>query len=118
MIDVYVPQIVYEMVQQRAIAYEFSKLGLTISDDEVLVGLQSVYPQYFKDGVLISKDEYEQRLAAQGMTLQDMVDDMRRKLMLNKVQGVVYASVLVPDKEVQDEYRHQKERATIQFIAF
>jgi peptidyl-prolyl cis-trans isomerase D len=118
MVDVYVPQIVDEMVQQRAIAYEFSKLGLTISDDEVLVGLQSVNPQYFKDGVLISKDEYEQRLAAQGMTLQDGVDDMRRTLLLVKVKNMVYASILVPDKEVLDEYKRQKERATIQYIAF
>jgi peptidyl-prolyl cis-trans isomerase D len=117
MIDVYVPQVVDEMVQQRAIAYEFSHLGLTISDDEVLVGLQSVNPQYFKDGVLISKDEYEQRLAAQGMTLQDGVDDMRRTLLLVKVKNMVYASILVPDKEVLDEYRRQKERATIEYIA-
>jgi peptidyl-prolyl cis-trans isomerase D len=118
MVDVYVPQIVEEMVQQRAIVYEFSKLGLTVSDDEVLVGLQSVNPQYFKDGVLISKDEYEQRLAAQGLTLQDGVDDMRRQLMLVKVKNMVYASILVPDKEVLDEYRRQKERATIKYIAF
>jgi peptidyl-prolyl cis-trans isomerase D len=118
MIDVYVPQIVDEMVQQRAIAYEFSRLGLTISDDEVLVGLQSVNPQYFKDGVLISKDEYEQRLAAQGMTLQDGVDDMRRQLLLVKVKNIVYSSILVPNKEVEDEYRRQKERATIEYIAF
>jgi peptidyl-prolyl cis-trans isomerase D len=118
MVDVYVPQIVDEMVQQRAIVYEFEHMGLTVSDDEVLVGLQSVNPQYFKDGVLISKDEYEQRLAAQGMTLQDGVDDMRRNLMMVKVKNIVYASILVPDKEVLDEYRKQKERATIEYIAF
>jgi peptidyl-prolyl cis-trans isomerase D len=118
MVDVYVPQIVDEMVQQRAIAYEFSRLGLKVSDDEVLVGLQSVNPQYFKDGVLISKDEYEQRLAAQGMTLQDGVDDMRRTLLLVKVKNMVYASILVPDQEVLDEYKKQKERATIQYLAF
>jgi peptidyl-prolyl cis-trans isomerase D len=118
MLDVYVPQVVDEMVQQRAIAYEFERLGLKISDEEVLVGLQSVNPQYFKDGVLISKDEYEQRLAAQGMTLQDGVDDMRRTLMLVKVKNIVYASILVPDKEVLDEYRKQKERATIEYLAF
>jgi len=118
MVDVYVPQIVDEMVQQRAIAYEFEHLGLKVSDEEVLVGLQSVNPQYFKDGVLISKDEYEQRLAAQGMTLQDGVDDMRRTLMLVKVKNIVYASILVPDKEVLDEYRRTKERATIEYLAF
>jgi peptidyl-prolyl cis-trans isomerase D len=118
MVDVYVPQIVDEMVQQRAIAYEFARMGLTVSDEEVLVGLQSVNPQYFKDGVLISKDEYEQRLAAQGMTLQDGVDDMRRQLLLVKVKNMVYASILVPNKEVEEEYRKQKERAAIEYIAF
>jgi peptidyl-prolyl cis-trans isomerase D len=117
-IDIYVPQVVEQMVQDRAIAYEFSRLGLRVSDDEVLVGLQSVNPQYFKDGVLISKDEYEQRLAAQGMTLQDGVDDMRRQLMNAKVKNIVYASILVPDKEVLDEYRKQKERATIEYLGF
>ena len=117
-IDIYVPQIVDEMVQQRAIAYEFGRLGLTISDEEVLAGLQQEAPQYFKDGVLISKDEYEQKVAAQGMTLQDMVDAMRRKLMLNKVQNIVYASILVPNKELEDEYRRTKERATIEYIGF
>ncbi len=119
MIDVYVPQVVDEMVQQRAIAYEFGhNQGLTVSDDEVLTGLQSVSPQYFKDGALIAKDEYEQRLAAQGMTLQDAVDDMRRSLLMRKVKNVVYASILVTDKEVEDQYKRDKERATIKYIAF
>ncbi len=118
MIDVYTPQIVDEMVQQRAIAYEFGRQGLQVTDDEVLVGLETVSPQYFKDGALIAKDEYEQKLAAQGMTLQDVVDDMRRQRMLVKVKNIVYASVLVTDKEVEDEYKREKERATIKYIAF
>ena len=118
MIDVYTPQIVDEMVQQRAIAYEFGREGLVVTDDEVLVGLETVSPQYFKDGALIAKDEYEQRLAAQGMTLQDVVDDMRRQRMMVKVKNIVYASVLVTDKEVEDQYKHEKERAQIKYIAF
>jgi peptidyl-prolyl cis-trans isomerase D len=118
MVDVYVPQIVEEMVQQRALVYEFERQGLKVSDDEVLVGLESKSPQYFKDGALISKDEYEQRLAQQGLTLQDAVDEMRRQLLIRKVQNVVYASIIVPDKEVEDQYRREKERSTIKYIAF
>jgi peptidyl-prolyl cis-trans isomerase D len=118
MIDVYTPQIVDEMVQQRAIAYEFGRQGLTVSDDEVLVGLETTSPQYFKDGALIAKDEYERKLAAQGMTLQDVVDDMRRQRLLVKVKNIVYASVLVTEKEVEDQYKRDKERATIKYIAF
>lgn len=118
LIDMYVPQVVDQMVEQRAIEYEFARQGLTISDDEVLVGLETENPQSFKDGALVSKDEFEQRLAQQGMTLQDVVDQMRRQLMERKVENIVYASILVPDKEVEDEYRRQKERVTIQYIAF
>jgi peptidyl-prolyl cis-trans isomerase D len=118
MVDVYVPQVVDDMVQQKAIEYEFGRLGLTISDEEVLVGLESENGQYFKDGQLIAKDELEQRLAQQGMTLQDLVDQMRRQLMMRKVENMVYASVLVPDKEVQDEYNRTKERVAIKYISF
>ncbi|MGA3187100.1 MAG: peptidyl-prolyl cis-trans isomerase [Bryobacteraceae bacterium] len=118
MIDVYVPQVVDEMVQQKALEYEFGRQGLTVSDDEVLVGLESENPQYFKDGVLIAKDELEQRLAAQGMTLQDIVDQMRRTLLQRKVQNIIYATILVPDKEVLDDYNRQKERVTIKYISF
>ncbi len=84
----------------------------------MLVGLESVSPQFFKDGALISKDEYEQRLAAQGMTLQDAVDDMRRQLMLRKVKNMVFSSILVTEKEVEAQYKKDKERATIKYIAF
>ena len=118
MLDVYVPQVVDQMVDQRAIEYEFERQGLTVSDDEVLVGLESDNPQFFKDGALISKDEFAQRLAQQGMTMQDEVDVMRRQLMSRKVENIVYASVLVPDKEVEDEYRRQKDRVTIKYISF
>jgi peptidyl-prolyl cis-trans isomerase D len=118
MIEAYVPQVVSGMVDERAIEYEFTRLGLTVSDDEVLVGLETDNPTYFKEGVLVSKDEFEQRLAQQGMTLQDVVDAMRRRLMSRKVENIVYATILVPDSEVEQEYKRQKERVTIQYIVF
>jgi len=43
---------------------------------------------------------------------------MRRQRMLVKVKNIVYASVLVTDKEVEDQYKREKERATIKYIAF
>jgi peptidyl-prolyl cis-trans isomerase D len=118
MLDVYVPQMVDDMVQQRAVEYEFGRQGLTVSDDEVLAKLEAENPQYFKDGALVSKDEIEQRLAQLGMTLQDLVDQTRRQLLQDKVMSIVEASVLVSDKEVEAEYKRQKERAGIKYISF
>jgi peptidyl-prolyl cis-trans isomerase D len=120
MIDIYLPQLVDQMVEQRAVDYEFGRMGLTVTDDEVLTALQETpgYSQYFKDGVLVAKDEFAQRLAQSGMTLQDEVDDMRRQLMQKKVKNIVFASIVVPDKEIEDQYKREKERASIKYIAF
>ncbi|HVO97955.1 MAG TPA: peptidylprolyl isomerase [Bryobacteraceae bacterium] len=120
MIDAYLPQMVDQMVDERAMDYEFSRQGLTVTDEEVLTALQETpgYAPFFKDGALVAKDELQQRLAQAGMTLQDLVDDMRRQLMTKKVKNIVYASIVVPDKEIEDQYRRQKERATIKYIAF
>lgn len=120
MIDAYLPQMVDQMVDERAMDYEFARLGLTVTDDEVLTALQETpgYSEFFKDGALVAKDELQQRLAQAGMTLQDLVDEMRRQLMTKKIKNIVYASIVVPDKEIEDQYRREKERATIEYIAF
>jgi peptidyl-prolyl cis-trans isomerase D len=120
MIDAYLPQMVDHMVDERAMDYEFSRMGLTVTDEEVLNAIQGTagFSQFFKDGALIAKDDFEQMLARQGLTMQDLVDDFRRQLMSKKVQNIVYASTVVPDKEVEDAYRRDKERVTIKYIAF
>src|ERR1700687_4850229 len=41
LLDVYVPQFVDQMIRQRAVVYEFERMGVTVSDDEILIGLMS-----------------------------------------------------------------------------
>jgi peptidyl-prolyl cis-trans isomerase D len=117
MADMYIPQLVDDLIQQRAIAYEFEREGLTVSDDEVYTGLLSQYPQYFKDGV-VQKDQFEQAVNAQGATLEDIVEQMRRQLLMRKIENIVFSSVIVTDKECEDFFKRDKEKAKIQYIAF
>ena len=63
MVQVYVPQFVDQMIREDAARYEFERMGLTVTDDEVLVGMQSEYSQFFQDGALVSKDQLEAALA-------------------------------------------------------
>ena len=53
------------MIQQRALIYEFERLGLTATDDEVLSTLQAEYTQFFQNGQLI-KDQLAAALAQKG----------------------------------------------------
>ncbi len=118
-VDVYLPQLVDQMIQDRAATYAFAKMGLTVSDDEVLAGMMQVYPQFFKDGKLVSADQLEQTmLSQQGMTLAQGIDEMRRQLLLRKLQNVAFTSVVVTKNEVDQAIIHKHQTAKIEYIAF
>jgi len=94
--EVYLPQLVDQMIQDRAATYAFEKVGLTVTDEEVITGLMSVFPQYFKDGKLVAADQLEAALQSQqGLTLAAGVEEMRRQLLLRKVQNLAFTSVVV-----------------------
>src|SRR5579872_7264460 len=117
--DVYLPQLIDQMIQDRAATYAFAKMGLSVSDDEVLAGLMQVYPQVFKDGKLVSPEQLEQTLLSQqGMTLAQGIEEMRRQLLLRKLQNVAFTSVVVTKAEVDQAIIHKHQTAKIEYIAF
>ncbi len=78
-----------------------------------------VYPQYFKDGKLISADQLEQAmLSQQSMTLAEGIDEMRRQLLLRKLQNVAFTSVVVTKAEADQAIIHKHQTAKIEYIAF
>jgi len=118
-VEVYLPQLVDQMVQDRAATYAFEKLGLAVTDEEVLTGLMSVYPQFFKDGKLAAPDQLEAALQSQqGLTLAGGVEMMRQQLLLRKVQNVAMASVVVTQAEVDQAVIKKHQTAKIEYIAF
>ncbi len=118
-VDVYLPQLVDQMIQDRAATYAFAKMGLTVNDDEVLAGLMQVYPQFFKDGKLVSSDQLEQTMISQqGMTLSEGLEEMRRQLLLRKLQNVAFTSVVVTKAEVDQAIIHKHQTAKMEYIAF
>ena len=118
MMEVYAPQFVEQMILEKASVYEFQRMGLSVSDEEVLTGLQSQFPQYFQNGQLTSKDQFEAAVAQQGMTLQDVIDAMRYQLLLRKVQNTLLTTAVVSPKEVEEELVRKNEKAKIAYIAF
>jgi peptidyl-prolyl cis-trans isomerase D len=118
-IEVYLPQLVDQMIQDHAAAYSFSKMGLTVSDEEVLIGLNTIYPQLFKDGKLISTDQLAQILdSQQHISLAEGVEAMRRQLLLKKVQNMAYSTVVITPQDVDRALRQKHETAKIEYIAF
>jgi peptidyl-prolyl cis-trans isomerase D len=118
LLEIYLPQFVEQMVSERAALYEANRLGITATDDEALSRIVANYPQYFPNGSLASKDQFEAALAQQGITLQDIVDEARNQVILTKMQSAVLGSIVVTPKDIEDEYRKRYEKMKIQYIAF
>jgi peptidyl-prolyl cis-trans isomerase D len=118
MVDVYVPQFIDQMIRETAALHEFEGMGLTVTDDEVLTGLMSAYPQFFQNGALVAKDQLESVLAQQGQSLQDAIEDMRKSLLIRKVQNMLLATAVVSPKEVDEALVKKDEKVKIDYIAF
>jgi peptidyl-prolyl cis-trans isomerase D len=117
-LETYLPQFVDQMIQERAVTDAFEQMGIRVTDEEVLIGLMSVYPQFFQNGKLTSKDQLEQQLASQGMTMQDGIDGMRLTLLLRKIQNITSTGVVVAPQEVDQAIAQAHEKSQIAYIAF
>lgn len=118
MLETYMPQFVDSMIQQRALTYEFKKLGMTATDDEVLSNLRGQFPQFFQNGVFVGKDQLEATLAQNGMTLQDVIDATRNDVILTKVQNLQYEAAVVTPEEVNRALEQRYTKAKIEYVAF
>jgi len=116
--EAYFPQIVQQLVDQKALLHEAGQLGIKVSDEEVLLALMTAFPQFFQDGKLTNKDQFEQALAQQNMTMQDAADGMRDQLLLRKIQTLALSGVVVSAQEVDRALLQKHEKAKIEYIAF
>jgi len=118
LLEIYLPQFVEQIVSDRAALYEANRLGITATDDEALASIVANYPQFFPNGFLANKDQFEAALAQQGITLQDIVNESRDQVILGKLRNAVLGSIVVTPKEIEDEFRKKNEKLRIQYIAF
>jgi peptidyl-prolyl cis-trans isomerase D len=116
--DIFLPQFVDDIVQQRAAIYTFGKMGINVSDEEVLTTIMAIYPQFFEKGKLTNQAGLEQALAQQNATLQELVDGMREALVLRRVQNIAASSVVVTPKEVDEALTQKHQKAKIEYAAF
>jgi len=118
MLEVYMPQFVDSMIQQRALVYEFQSLGITATDDETYNLMTAAFPQFFTNGVLNNKEQFESWLAQQGMTAEDAINTTRQQVILGKVQDMQFAATVVTPQEVDDAVGLKFDKAKVKYISF
>src|SRR5437016_4347723 len=101
-----------QLVEQALLGHEATRLGITVTDAELLDAIVRL-PE-LQDGGRFNRDRLETFLKSQ-RDRGEFEDEIRRSLLLERVQALVTDGVQVTDAELQERYRLDHEQATLAF---
>src|SRR5664279_3626447 len=84
----YIPQMVDQMVTERAMALEAESLGLQVSDADVAESIRQMAPSLFPDGKFVGTDAYDSMLAQQNMTIDQFEADLKRQVAVARLRDI------------------------------
>jgi parvulin-like peptidyl-prolyl isomerase len=100
------------LVQREQFEQKAEELGLSISEADVEKQMQTVKSQYFgKDGKCDAACEkkYQAEIKKQGVTNEQVREDVRASVVQNKIYDKVTAGVTVSDKDIEEYYKKNKQ---------
>lgn len=99
-------QILNKMVDEILIRQQVEKLGITVTDTEILNELEATQKRN-----KLSGEDFEARLRLEGMTLDEYKDKLRNEILKHRLLGVmVKRKVVVSDEEVRQYFEDHKDR--------
>ena len=113
MMQYLLPQLIDQQIADRAIAYEAQRRGFTVSDAELANTLRAM-----PNVASMPPDQYRQYLEQMGLTVPDFENNLRKKLIVLRLQDIVLQGVVVSPQEVEQEFRRRNEKIKIEYAAF
>jgi peptidyl-prolyl cis-trans isomerase D len=112
----YIPQMVDQMVTERAMAFEAERLGLQVSDADVADSIRQMVPSLFPDGKFVGKDAYAGMLAQQNMTIDQFESDLKRQVMITRLRDIAMEGTIVTQPEIEAAFRKKNEKIKVEFV--
>lgn len=112
------PQVVGEMVAQRALMLEAERLGLTVSDKELVDLLRTAIPMLFPGGNFVGRAQYEAFIEQKfERTVADFESLLKEDVTTSKLRRLVVDGVVLAPGELEQDYKRQNEKVRIEFAA-
>jgi peptidyl-prolyl cis-trans isomerase D len=112
----YIPNMVDQMVTERALAYEANRLGIVVTEKDVADTIQQIAPNLFPDGKFVGKQAYAAMLAQQQMTIEDFESDLRRQILITRLRDIALEGTIVTPLEIEDAYKKKNEKIKIEYV--
>jgi foldase protein PrsA len=98
--------IVRSLVEQAQYEIVAEELGVTVTDEELQKRLDELKEQFFQG----DEQAYQQELESQGLTEEQVLEDLRSRMLSEKVFEEVTSEVEVADKDIQAYFEENKEQ--------
>jgi peptidyl-prolyl cis-trans isomerase D len=103
-----------QIIQRRLLIQEVQRLGLSVTDEEVMESIASI-PGFQVNG-RFSKSQYLQVLRAKRLSPSQFEAEHREQLAIQKIYAIVLDAVRVTEEEVRERYGLAQERVNFYFV--
>jgi peptidyl-prolyl cis-trans isomerase D len=112
----YIPQMVDQMVTERAMSMEAERMGLQVSDADVADTIRQMVPSLFPDGKFVGRDAYAGMLAQQNMTIDQFESDLKRQVAITRLRDIAMEGTIVTQPEIEAAFRKKGEKIKVEFV--
>jgi peptidyl-prolyl cis-trans isomerase D len=111
----YIPNIVNQLVEQKAMAYKAKEMGLTLSDDELADAIQAEFAAQM--GGKFDKQMYLGYINQIGMTPTAFENEQRDSILAARLEELEKQSLVISDADARAEYQRKNLKVGLQYIA-
>ena len=116
MLQHYVPQIIQQMITERALIYQAGRMGFIVTEADTAKAIRDQMPQLFPNGQFVGSAAYAAVLQQQDMTIPEFEEYMGNQLLLNRLRSVALESTVVSAADIEHEFRLKNEKAAIDYV--
>ncbi len=104
------------MVNRYLLLAEAKKVGVEVTDKELLDKIMA-YPAFQRsDGSFVGNDLYARILRTNQTSPEEFEDGLRQELAMEKLQRALEGGIMMPDGDVEKEYRRRNESASFEVL--
>jgi peptidyl-prolyl cis-trans isomerase D len=116
LLAMYVPSIVNQLIEAKAMAYKARQIGLRVSDEELGSSIQSEFASEL--GGKFDMNTYQSVLEQQGMTVPDFEKGRREAMLGMRLEALESQALVISDQDARAEYQRRNLKVGLQYVAF
>ncbi len=104
------------MIDREILLRHARRMGFRVSDEELLQKIVSFPGLQREDGSFVGEELYARILRANQTTPEEFEASLRREMLLEKMENALSGSIVIPDAELEREYRRRNEKASFEVL--